>query len=165
MNWTQLWVALGLALPAYFLWSLLHELSHVAGAKLVVGVMRWDIRPWPQFQEGRLVWGYATYTLSRTPLQKEEAMILLAPRAADLVGVVGFGLTPLFAGVWLAVWGVLFGAGLVDLVVGSLGVSPASDLRRASEALGWSPWRLRLAGVAAAVLSAGAVVVLMAVKN
>lgn len=156
MSWTQVWVAVGLALPAYFLWSVLHELSHIYAAKRLVGVTNWRIRPWPQVRDGTLLWGSAEYVLSRAASPREEAGILLAPRGLDLVGAIGFIMTPMFQGPWFSVWGVLFGAGLLDLALGSLGISDISDLKRSSRALGWSPWYLRVAGFSVILLSAGA---------
>jgi len=161
MNWTQVWIAVGLALPAYFLWLLLHEASHLVAVHLSVGLSSWHIYLWPAKIDGHWVFGYSTWECKQPTSPEQKGMICLAPRAVDLVGAVGFGLTPLFSGVGFIVWGVLFGAGVVDLIVGSLGISPISDLRKASEVFAWSPWRLRLAGIGTAGLSVGAVVAQM----
>lgn len=65
----------------------------------------------------------------------------------NLVAAAMFPFSSFFPGQWSMVWLVFWGCGLVDLFVGSLGISPVSDLRRASESLGTNPWVLRIVGM------------------
>ena len=60
----------------------------------------------------------------------------------------------------LAIFWLIFCSGaLVDLLVGSFGISDRSDLKRASAALDISPWWLRVGGIVA--FSQGAFIMFM----
>lgn len=164
MDWLPWVVAGALALPAFFAWSALHEVSHYLAARLFRRVVSVRFRIYPHvdpvagFRWAAVEWEYEGEPYA--PAQ--DAFISAAPRIPDLVAVL---LTPLAAAMpepWLAAaWAVLVGAGLVDLAVGSIGWSEHSDLQRFARLGGHDLWTLRVAGWAAALGSAGTTVGLL----
>ena len=71
----------------------------------------------------------------------------------NLIAVISFVFFSLFPIPWNYIWLIFWGAGLIDLLVGSLGISPYSDLRRAAESLNINPYILRVIGFALITLS------------
>jgi len=152
------------ALPAFFLWSAIHELSHYFAVKLMRKTTGGIFKIYPHFEGKSFVFAsvqtaYAGETLSN----KEIAVQFLAPRALDLLAVVLVPLAGLFVAPWLqALWLVVWGAGIIDLAVGSTGATAVSDLQRASHALGWSPWVLRILGWTFVIIAATITVLVFA---
>jgi hypothetical protein len=84
----------------------------------------------------------------------ETAAVMLAPRVLGLLALCLLPLSALFPFAWLqAVWMVWWGAGLVDMAWGSVGSTEVSDLQRASKAMRWNPWFLRILGWTLVVVS------------
>ena len=144
------------ALPAFFLWSAMHELSHYFAVRLMRKITGGIFKIYPHFEGSSFVFASVTTAYAGDPLSnRENAMQLLAPRVLDLLAVILVPLAGLFVAPWLqALWLVVWGAGIVDLAVGSNGISETSDLRRASDALGWNPWILRVIGWTFVVMAA-----------
>lgn len=141
------------AVPMFLLWSFLHEMLHVVMAEHRVGVRDWSINLIPHRYKGSWRWASCTWVPAGEVSERDRVWISLAPRIPDVGAALlfpAFSYLPEWA--W-AGWFILFGAGLVDLGVGSMGRSEHSDLRRAAESLEISPWWLRLAGWAVLVLS------------
>ena len=151
-------LGIGLSILAYFLWDLIHETSHLLVAHFMVGVRKWSMKLWPHYDQGALRWGAVEYWPERAVSSKEEVCILLAPRIPNLLSVLAFPFSAALSGQEFIVWGVLWGAGLVDLLVGSLGISPTSDLRLASHYMKCSPWLLRVLGMILIFTSVGTMV-------
>jgi len=144
----------------HVIWVQLHEHSHVWMADRLVGVLRYTINPWPRRYEGGIRWASVSYYMVRSPEPREEFWISMAPRLPSLVALT---LMPLAAwwgwGGWvLLAWVVLWGGGVVDMFTNSLGLHPKTDLRKAAEASGTSPWIYRVGGMAFVVASVGALV-------
>jgi hypothetical protein len=76
----------------------------------------------------------------------------IAPRFADLLAVAALPFAWLLHGWCFWIWSIFWGAGLVDLITGSIGWSDRSDLRRVAD--GFGPWVLRVAGFSLVVASA-----------
>jgi len=143
-------IAVAVTAPfAFILWALLHEVAHLTAVRMFRNVSWYRIVPAPHWNDaGAFQWASVEWTHTGEPLTPGEAAVVkLAPRAPDLLAAL---LTPVVAAyveTWVgAIPLVLIGAGLVDLLIGSLGISPASDLRVASEALQWPPMKLRVLG-------------------
>lgn len=164
MDWFPWLLGALLAVPAFFAWAALHEVSHYLVARALRRVLSVDFKLWPHvvpeagFRWAAVSWDYEGPDL--TP--REDALISAAPRLPDLLAVL---LTPVAAAMpepWLASsWAVLVGAGLVDLAVGSVGAGELSDLRRVARGAGIPAWALRLAGWAAVLVSAGTTIGLL----
>jgi hypothetical protein len=153
------WLGLALVLPCWFLWTLLHEGAHVLAAVLLAGARVQHFRPWPhitadrRFVFGSMSW-VSLYELSAPSGRSWRlALISLAPRIPNAVAALVLPFGPLFDGWTEVVWAMVWGAGLVDLGVGSLGVSPWSDLRRGARALGRPAWVFRVLGWTLLVVS------------
>lgn len=143
-----------LAIASYFAWTAIHEFSHLFMAKKLVGVNKWKMKLYPhRAEDGSLRWGAVWYWMDRQPTDKEQAAISLAPRAPDLLAAGLFAAGGLLSGPLAILWFVFWGAGVVDLVNGSIGKSELSDLKRAAKALKKNPWWIRLAGFGTAVAS------------
>lgn len=151
-------VALVAVVPSFFLWSAIHECSHYFVAsrfRKVVGVefkLYPHIDPQAGFRWAAIRWLY----LGVPPLSGEQALIFIAPRFPDLLAVILTPLVWLMPWPWLgALWLVLMGAGLVDLMVGSVGYNALSDLRIFCEKGNHDIWVWRILGWTLALLSAG----------
>ena len=145
-----------LAIASYFGWSYIHEMAHIIAAKKTVGLAKYELKIFPHIDPtAGFRWAACKYWYEQKPTAGNQALISLAPRIPDALAVIMFALTGLMSG-WLAlVWGIVWGAGIVDLIVGSIGYSQFSDLRKAAVSIEWDPWILRLAGFAAAAASIG----------
>lgn len=159
--WVFIITAVAAAFPAYLLWSAIHELSHVGMVATTAGVKSWSIRLLPHRIDGRFYWASARWETKRDPTPTEKAYIYLAPRIGGLAAVIMFPFfgaipDPLVSGLWFAV----LGGGIVDLIIGSIGYSEFSDLRRAADAWETSPWALRIPGMGIALVSVTSGVVL-----
>jgi len=154
MNWYE-WILLVLELPVvWFIWTALHELSHVAVAKMFLNIVKVNYWLYPHYDNNNFYFARVQYfhdiaEISRT----KEALIYLAPRFMNLIAAISFVFFSYFPVPWNFVWLIFWGAGLVDFIVGSLGISPYSDLRKASEALQISPDVLRVCGFLVIALS------------
>ena len=143
------------AIASFFLWSTIHEISHIAGAKLVSKVESWKIMPYPHFKDGNFRFGgmELKYKAENFPSKSRQAVFNLAPRIANLISIgllfVALALTGTFQIIWL----IVCFAGTIDLIVGSLGISELSDLRKAATNINISPWVLRISGLVLSALS------------
>lgn len=149
---------ISLFIISYFLWALIHEMSHVMAAMRTVGVSWYSLRVYPHFGFGRFNWASCIYFVKKDPSRREQALISLAPR---IMGTVAATLFPL-SGILINSYGVdmitaipliFLVSGILDVIVGSLGISDSSDLVIAASALQISPWKIRVAGFLLAFLS------------
>ena len=141
---------------AWFGWTAVHELSHAFAVSRFRQVVEYRFRLYPHRTDGgRFVFASVQYPYVGVALDGgEQAAVSLAPRLPNLVALV---LAPLGACLpWPTVgcaWSVLLGAALIDLVVGSVGWSVESDLRRAADALEIPGWPLRVTGFSLAAVA------------
>lgn len=149
-------ILLGTVFLSFVFWAWLHEMAHVGMAHLLIGLERYEVEIylWPREQDdGSWRWAWCRWYPKREPTEREKGWASLAPRFIDIIGA---SLVPCF---WLApegwrwVWVVFMGGALVDAVVGSIGKSAKSDLKRASRRLGVNPWFLRIAGFGLVLVS------------
>lgn len=126
-----------LAVVAFFLWAVVHEAAHILAAHVLVGVRTCVIVPFPHRKDGRWYWARAEYVPKRQPTDRDLGFVALAPRLPDAVAVL---LAPFLP--WPLV--ILALGGWVDMAVGAIGVTEASDLRTGARGLNLSPWFLRL---------------------
>jgi len=144
---------------SYVAWTYFHEISHVIAASKTAGITKYSINVFPTFSP-RLLFGYCDYDLKRKLTAREQVIVSLAPRIPDAVAVLAFPVVGYLGNVvdpaFAIMYGVFWGAGIVDLMVGSMGMSPHSDLRKAATDGNINPWKLRLAGWGAVLLSVGA---------
>jgi hypothetical protein len=146
-----------IAAALFPLWALLHELAHVAAAAWAAPIKSWGITLLPQREpDGSLRWAKANWVWADVPTMPRFSFVYLAPRVPDLLAAFALPLGPLLLPApWPRLaWALVFGAGLVDLAVGSVGSSPSSDLQLAACAGKWSPWWGRVLGFAAVAISA-----------
>jgi len=138
----MIWVFAALfAVLCFFAWTIIHELSHVAAAKLGPGVEWWKIKPYPHKNEYLgFVWASCRYRFSNTPTAKQEGWINFAPRLPDFLAAVLFPLGALMPWPFALFWCIFFGAGLIDMFTGSLGISKKSDLQRMITNMRESGW-------------------------
>ena len=144
----ELFVVLGCLFPTFLLWTAIHELSHLAAAKLTVGVKDFFIDVFPHKKQGSFYWSRLVYIPDREPSKKESIFIHLAPRIPDLVAIVLLPLVPLwFAGSPLVVasLSVFLLGGVIDGLVGSIGHGDHTDLKSACSGP-FGLWTLRLSG-------------------
>lgn len=167
--WTAI-ITILCTLPfGYFIWTMIHELSHLWMVKRFVRLESWSIKPYPHYRDvgdGKKQFSFAAVYWRLEPDQfmtnKQLATISLAPRIGDIIAVIALPFAVLFSsGVLFWIWISFWFCGLVDLFIGSLGIRDNSDLRRASNYLKINPWLLRIAGMGDIVLSVVLTVVLL----
>lgn len=147
----MIWIAYAVTgFLSFFLWTTIHELSHIAAVKMTCGASIWRIWPYPHVNKGSFYWARAMWWPLRQVNSEEQIWISLAPRIPDVIAALLF---PLFLALHWWIPAIIAGAGLVDLFTGSLGIRDHSDLRRAARAWKLSPWVLRVAGMAVIIAS------------
>ena len=142
----ELLIAAALVLPTFFAWAAIHEFSHYVVARWRVGVKSAKFRLYPHKRRGRFMWASITYWPERNSTPYDEALICIAPRFPDALGCWAVAFAGLFDGMWFVIWTVVFGGAVVDLIVGSIGWNPHSDLRKVAAAANKSPWMFRIGG-------------------
>lgn len=136
------------AVLCFSIWTNIHELAHVFAAKATVGLKWWRIKWWPH-KHPRLGWVFASWTgrFKRRITHHERTIISYAPRIPDIFACVMLLFSALLPWPFILFWLIFWGAGLVDMVTGSLGISPVSDIqvtaRHANHGQGCSIWKLR----------------------
>lgn len=140
-----------IAVPVFFLWNAIHEFSHLLAVKATIGYQwykvnlfpQWYGNKWWQVRFGLIQW---MPNIGKPATPRQKALISFAPRFANFIAAALFPLFALFPGYWSLLWIMIFGAGLVDFAVGSIGYTEISDLKKGSAALGISPWIARICG-------------------
>lgn len=157
MNTVLFIVSLILVFP---FWAAIHELSHILFAKLNFGnISPWKIILWPHKHEGRFYWARCSYMAPVNAPLHTLGSISEAPRVADFF----IGLAFVMLGIAFP-WALVFVAGaIIDIFVGTLGISPTSDLKCQARGHGVSAWVIRATNIIAmAVLAFGATMVVLA---
>lgn len=135
-------------LVGYFLWTVIHELSHYFMAKVLIGAKLTSFKPWPHMEEPMgFTWGSVRMVWKNGPTSQQDAMIWLAPRIPDFIAAVALPfmtLLPLHYPFWVA--SMVCACGLVDFGNGSIGWGLWSDSKRAAISLDISVWWFRLFG-------------------
>jgi len=146
-----------LVVPAFFTWAAIHELAHYFAARAQRSLTLATFKIYPHKRDGRFVWASVSWDYAGPDMTPRElAWVYAAPRVPDAFAVVLAPLAGFMPEPWMAAtWLVLFGAGLVDLAVGSMGISPESDLRRWAREGAIAPWVLRAGGWSFVIGSAG----------
>ena len=134
-----------LAVPLFFVWALIHEFSHLIVAKRVGYVKSWHMKLWPHITNGTFRWAAVYYVLYRRLSPHNNVRIAMAPRVPDLIAATALPFAGCFNDphaitIWLSIWG----AGVINFIVGSLGISAQSDLRQAARGLLINAWELRV---------------------
>src|SRR5574343_1712300 len=114
----------------YPLWVLIHEFSHIITAKALVGIIYWKIIPYPHRDENGTLWFARCFYYTKTSADKlSQAAIAWAPRIPGAIATILFPVA-----VYLSNWEltILLAGGMIDMVVGSVGRNPESDLQKAS---------------------------------
>ena len=153
-NYWILILALPIGIVLWFWWAFIHELSHYLAAKRWGAKNpRFKIYPHRYLGDFRFAGVYYDWGVV-VPSFRDRALIALAPRLPDCVAAALLPVAAAFDMPWRVVWLAFWGADLVNLFVGSLGISENSDLRRAAKWLEVDPWCFRLCGFAVLVASA-----------
>jgi hypothetical protein len=153
------------AIPAYFIWTALHELAHYLMASRFRETSNVKFKLYPHKDPGQdFVWASVEYTLTSALSPIETTAVMLAPRILGFVALCLLPLSALFPFMWLqAVWMVFWGAGLVDMAWGSIGYTATSDLQRAAKSMRWNPWFLRILGWSLVLVSFAIMIVVFVI--
>jgi hypothetical protein len=151
-----------LLLFSWVFWTVAHEISHFLALKSVRNVSYWKIDLVPRIIQNNIQWARINMVREGEPLNSNEtALVYLAPRIMNLVASIMIVFSFLLSGDLLIYWLLFWGAGLVDFFVGSLGVSPKSDLQIASKAINWNPNIIRFIGFIIILISLFTTVMLL----
>lgn len=148
----------------------LHEMSHVAVAKIFFGARSFKMWLYPHRDEennfyfARVMWVWSEDPKHFAAMSSVWlSSIWLAPGFMQTVAAIMLPfaclLPPLIAIAWTLFWG----AGLVDMGVSAIGIREHSDLRRSAKILEWNPWVIRSAYIATITLSLLTYIVLILV--
>lgn len=157
INWFGVLWPLLLAPLSWFVWTALHELSHGIFAKYQADGYGFIYYLHPhrddrgEFFFARVVWLSDNWD-EIDPGRK--GWIFFAPRFLGILSLICFPLLGLFSLPGALVWAVVWAGGVVDTAVGSMGISPRSDLRKYSRMWGINPWIPRVVGWALVLTSA-----------
>ena len=132
-------------------WNFIHEGSHLLAASYFgKGLKEYKIKPYPHRYKDGFRFAGCYWTSNEKISTRNRAFVSLAPRVADLLAVLFLLLlAPLHSIISIFIFiplVMLFGAGLVDFFVGSIGNSPNSDLARAAKGLNISEQYIRIPG-------------------
>lgn len=145
------------ALISYPLWTFLHEASHVLVASQMAPLkwVRWWLYP-HRDEDGNFFFAKVQWLWDSQPKDDkwQWAALYSAPRVMNSVASLVFPFSFLFESPWCFIWMIVWGAGLIDFSVGSVGLREYSDLCRTATALELNPWVLRAAGLTSVALSA-----------
>jgi len=127
-------------------------MSHIIAAHLTVGVIRWKINLFLMLENfphniKNMRFAECIYYPKREIMSREKGIISLAPRIPDIVFAFLTPITALVNEPYCYILTILFGGSLIDLFVGSEGISDRSDLKRAADSLNINPWVLRIIGM------------------
>jgi hypothetical protein len=149
-----------LLVATFFLWALLHELSHFLWVLGLRPDADGDFKLYPHRAGGRFLWASVDWTYGGERMTPSElAWVSWAPRWPDLAGAAGAVLCAwLLDGWWSLASAAVLSGGMVDMAVGSIGYDPESDLRKAARGWAVSPWILRILGWST-VVAAGSLTV------
>jgi len=146
--------------PLFIIWASIHEFSHLLAVKKFVEVVWWKMKLYPHMSEYGFRWASVEYKHTDPLTTGQQIMVSLAPRLPDTIAAILFPICAVLPEWWAWIWLLLWGAGIVDLFVGSVGYSENSDLRKAAKNLDVSPWLLRLYGFGLILVSMGCAILL-----
>jgi hypothetical protein len=163
----MIWVLYGVvSIIATFSWLVIHEMSHVLMAMHVADVTEWKITPYPNRDEdGNWRFASSWYRFKEMPSAMRLAAISLAPRIPNLLAIAMLPATFFITGVWQILLLIFLEAGVIDLVVGSMGITKNSDLCVASRHMGLWHWELRIAGLSIAAAGIAMVIVALLIRG
>lgn len=147
-------VVVALALASFFGWSYIHEISHVLMAKKLIGLQWYKLKLYPHKYKDTWRWAAVEYLPVRNATEREQAWISIAPRFPGIFAALMFVFTGFMSsGLLAVVWAILWGSGLVDMFVGSVGTSQHSDIHKAAKGFKQDPLVFRLVGLTIIALS------------
>ncbi len=132
---------------AFFVWIVIHELSHLLMAKWLLNVKLVKFSVIPSKDLGHWTFGYVKYDHPEdvTPTDWQDFCISWAPRIPGLIACLLFPLTLYFTGIPGMILFLLLGAGIIDYASAMESTGKGhSDIERGAKSLGWSIWKLRL---------------------
>lgn len=140
---------------SYFLWSYIHEMSHITAAKKTVGLRWYSLKIYPHIGFGRFNWASCIYWCKREPTPKEQAIISLAPRISGAIALLLLPASGLLydGSIASGALSIFLASGAIDVTIGSIGYGENSDLMQAASAMRVSPWKMRLVGLVAVIVS------------
>ena len=155
MEW-YVWLLWILEIPlVWFLWTVAHEASHVIAANNVTDIsnVKWWLYP-HRDEAGKFYFAKVQWNWEAEPTSPiNNALIYLAPRFMNILASIALPFAILLPIYWMIAWIIFWGAGIVDFIVGSLGMSEYSDLRMAATHLNINPNIIRGVGFAVIAIS------------
>jgi hypothetical protein len=147
------------AIVIWPLWLVIHEMSHIAAARMVGPLKSWAIKPYPnKADDGHWRFASAKWTWEEEPTPTQRGLVSLAPRVPNLAAIMLILATFFLTGIAKVLLLIFCAAGVIGLVVGSIGSTKNSDLQKGAEKLEINPWAIRVVGLVISL--AGAVAVL-----
>lgn len=147
-------LAIIILLVSTVLHLVLHEAMHLLFIRIFRKIENITFKPWPHKHESRWYWGRVEATIKGDPLNKHETFFMkMAPRLWNILALVLLPCLTTFGWPWMLVWAALWIPGIVDLIVGSIGMNPESDIRKASEAYNINANVIRILQIAFVLIS------------
>ena len=144
------------SIMTFFLWTTIHELSHIAAAMIVGNVEEWSIKPYPnKAKDGH--WRFASASWiwkGGAPSLKRQGMVNVAPMFSSTFAISLVSITFFLTGIAKMLMLIFCAGAVINLISGSTGLSEFSDLKRASKRLSINKWIIRVGGFATAAVGA-----------
>lgn len=119
---------------SFWLWIVIHELSHAAMANCILDVTQWKIRIWPAKMLQSVV-GEFEFSHRGVQTPWETAGIGMAPLIPDLLAVCMLPLLHFLPFPWQCIWLAFWINGLFDGIFWAVGTGRWSDINRVANAL------------------------------
>ena len=137
----------GTVLATFFVWALIHEMSHVVAYKYTVGLYSYKVILYPHVYNNRFYFASMSGRAKRQPSASQQFIISMAPRVPDYIAILAIAFLCTFTEpeLWSRLLVVFLAGSIIDLFVGSMGIDKGSDLQVAAGAVPkMSIWGWRL---------------------
>lgn len=127
-----------------FLWTVIHEFSHLIAVKLTCGAHNWSMKLWPKFDKKGITFGMLEYDPIKPLTNNRSAIISLAPWIPETLATISF---PLLVYYHTLLPIILFSLmGVFELIFNSFNNEDWTDTMRAAKALNISSLFISIPG-------------------
>lgn len=137
-------------IPIFLIWVSIHEYSHLLMAKWLVGVSEYKIWLLPHKMNGNFYFGRVVFIPKKELTDRQEVLVLMAPRIMGLVALILFPLIGLHVPPIVCL---LLLGGLIDWFHGFMGGNKETDIDRTAKLLNIDIGWLRFIGFSMAIIS------------
>lgn len=116
-----------------FLWTAIHEFSHLIAVKLTCGTYDWSMKLWPKLDKKGITLGMLEYNPVKPLTDKRSAIISLAPYIPETISAILFPILVYFNVFFPMI--LFFFVGVIELISNSCNNEDCTDTIKAAKAL------------------------------